>query len=924
MPRQSTAARLARLSRDKYGRVLGPARSSGSPYMGDANAGNIGVGAEIYLTGLGWVDISSDIYYRDGSTKVSISRGLPSASSRIQPQTCSFQLNNRGNRYSPRNALGPYFGLIGRNTPVRLWRMQNGIRRYRFAGEMPSWPTTADISGNDVFTTAQAAGMLRRLSQGTPPVQSAMYRNMINPQRVGAANIVAYWPLEDASGATQYASALPSGSALVVTNPGASPASNSTWSASQPLPVMNAGVLTGSVAPYTATGQTNLRWNMIIPAAGLGATRNIITMYGTGTVRKWVIQVDASGSVILTGYDVSNTAVLNSGAIIDAVNGKNVGGGVQLTQSGGNVVWNVSALDVATYDWATGLTELDFGGTLTGQSVGTITQVVIGDSAGLGSSAIGHVALGNLIAAFGSTGLAMGANDGEPVFSPDAATVSGGASQVGRFLRLCQEQNVAGVEQYGTVYSGDTVTMGAQAPDIFPNWLQQCADTGFNLLSEARDQVALVLRSRLSLYNQSAKLTLDVAQNQLAAQLAPQDDDYYTHNDVTVARTGGSSARAVLNDGSALSVSAPPAGVGQYATSVSVSLGSDGQLADQAGWRLHMGTVNEARFPQVTINLRHPTFQNNLDLMNAALTADIGDLIVINNPPAWAASDPIRLIILGYGETMGAFEHEIVFNCAPASPYQIFILGDPVLGRADTDGSTLAAPLTTILNPNPFFAGGSLAGWGAFNASISVAGTSGSSNPLPSGGPAGYGAVLNPNGGAVPNIAEGLFTVVGGQSYSMSALVYYPSAAQSVQVGIGWNDINGAFISNSLSTTAVAANTWTPLANTITAPNNAATGFVVVGLSGTPSAGDLLYAANVVAWQGAVSVATTGSNAIWTTSASDFPVDIAVGGERMTVTSISGSSSPQAFTVARAVNAVAKPQAAGADVRLWQPPILSL
>ena len=45
---------------------------------------------------------------------------------------------------------------------------------------------------------------------------------------------------------------------------------------------------------------------------------------------------------------------------------------------------------------------------------------------------------------------------------------------------------------------------------------------------------------------------------------------------------------------------------------------------------------------------------------------------------------------------------------------------------------------------------------------------------------------------------------------------------------------------------------------------------------------------------------------------------------RLTVTAASGSSSPQALTVTSAVNGVQKTLPAGADVRLWFPPILAL
>jgi len=72
-----------------------------------------------------------------------------------------------------------------------------------------------------------------------------------------------------------------------------------------------------------------------------------------------------------------------------------------------------------------------------------------------------------------------------------------------------------------------------------------------------------------------------------------------------------------------------------------------------------------------------------------------------------------------------------------------------------------------------------------------------------------------------------------------------------------------------------------------------------------------------------LSVATDNSlYALWITTdgfPDDFPFDINVGGERMTVTGITGTASPQTFTVVRSVNGVTKPQDEGTPVTLWQP-----
>jgi hypothetical protein len=73
---------------------------------------------ELDLAGT-WTDISTYVYTRaDGG--ITLNRGRQNESSAIQPGTCSFQLNNRDGRFSPRNPNGAYYGQIGRNTPVRV------------------------------------------------------------------------------------------------------------------------------------------------------------------------------------------------------------------------------------------------------------------------------------------------------------------------------------------------------------------------------------------------------------------------------------------------------------------------------------------------------------------------------------------------------------------------------------------------------------------------------------------------------------------------------------------------------------------------------------------------------------------------------------------------------------------------------------
>lgn len=70
-----------------------------------------------------------------------------------------------------------------------------------------------------------------------------------------------------------------------------------------------------------------------------------------------------------------------------------------------------------------------------------------------------------------------------------------------------------------------------------------------------------------------------------------------------------------------------------------------------------------------------------------------------------------------------------------------------------------------------------------------------------------------------------------------------------------------------------------------------------------------------------VSVATP-TGPVWSHSDGNF--DIIVAGERMTVTAISGTSTPQTFTVTRSVNGVVKTHASGEDIQLFYPAYYAL
>jgi hypothetical protein len=80
-----------------------------------------------------------------------------------------------------------------------------------------------------------------------------------------------------------------------------------------------------------------------------------------------------------------------------------------------------------------------------------------------------------------------------------------------------------------------------------------------------------------------------------------------------------------------------------------------------------------------------------------------------------------------------------------------------------------------------------------------------------------------------------------------------------------------------------------------------------------------LHDATLTSGAASFQVDTAAGSPLWTTAGGDFPFDIIMSGERITVTSITGSTSPQTFNVTRAVNNIAKAHVAGETVSLFRP-----
>ena len=64
---------------------------------------------------------------------------------------------------------------------------------------------------------------------------------------------------------------------------------------------------------------------------------------------------------------------------------------------------------------------------------------------------------------------------------------------------------------------------------------------------------------------------------------------------------------------------------------------------------------------------------------------------------------------------------------------------------------------------------------------------------------------------------------------------------------------------------------------------------------------------------------TTPGTPLWTTDVTQFPFDVIMSGERITAAAVTGTASPQTFTIKRSINGVVKAHAAGEPVALFTP-----
>lgn len=600
---------------------------------------------------------------------IDISRGDKPEGDTGSPSEASCTIDNRTGNYNPRNPAAALYGVAGRNTPMRV--QVAGVTRS--TTEAASWAPQRSIDKRDAWTPIVGGGIMRRLGQGNAPIRSVAYRALSAP--ANDATRVAYWPVEDESNATAIAGT----PGTVITSP-VQLGQDAVSASSERLAVFgDGGALTFLVPVYNST-EHKVICLFKYPTTELPDLFTVMSVdCQGGTIDRWDL-VYSTGFGLRINFWSGESIVETLGPVAWSTwigDGGEVFSTIELTETGGNINVLHQMVRVSTGQIGTPTD------TVTGHTLGRMWRITVRGN-GL---AFGQLAVGSDTGAFPNYISPTNGTLGTRGYTGEAAGR--------RAVRLGDEEGVT-VTWVGD--PDDTQPMGPQPVLPFLDLVRECARVDDGLLFEPVDDLGMVVRGGRDLYNRDSVLTLDYSLRGISHPFAPALDDRGTRNEVTAKRRNGSSYTARKTTGP-LNVNNPiddPEGVGKYDTQVDVNTSTDAALVGQAWWRVHRGTIDQARYPSITVDLvAIPSLVADVEAV------DIGDRITVTGLPVdWQQGDA-ELVVLGISESIGTHTRTVTFNTVPASAWEVGIVGtgdgsiDVRGARVDAANSTLAGALNS-------------------------------------------------------------------------------------------------------------------------------------------------------------------------------------------------------------------------------------
>lgn len=675
---------------------------------------------EILINGT-WTDITRYVLQRQNS---SVNRGAGGEDNSMPPTTMQLLLRNDDGRFSQDNPTSPYWPYLQQSCQVRFKLTHSGVTYTRAWLETVNAPMVVEANPDLNVVTLDCAGLFQRWER-TNVLDSPLKRTIR-----ACPQLIAYWPMEDEGSNAQTLASAISGKPVMGIKSAIDVANYSGFVGSKPVPSIGDGQVTGRIPSYTPSGNQTLTWLTRGPVAVDDTTIGTALLSG-GTIYRIALLAHTNGDVRLRMYDrdgsnlattsytgahnindrdvlvrfivalsgsdtnwfigVTNQADLSATTTSGTIAGEQIGQYQSLTFGyfnnlgcpvGHAAVYNGQPANLADITQAFGA----YRGETTGARYrricleNGISHRFIGDtSITMGPQPIGtikdilqdcaNVEHAPILESRDDFGLTMYTieslyNQGDNKRLPPNIPVT----TTGTSTSLTVSTDYAawfwqGVQFQLRVASGDALTSAT----VFT--VTSTSTSGSNLVVNFTTSSGTTpTTAHIVTIVRSGWLDFNFASKEVGFPFRPVKDDRLVANTVTIARKDGSSYTATLSVGSR-STKDPPEGIGIHETSDTLNVYSDGQLAPHATWQLGLGTNDEARFPDLDVNLHR---RNLASRQAELLTADVGHLITVDNASGAYMFDQIRQIAAGYTETFdGNKFHTLTWNSVPGRPFDI-------------------------------------------------------------------------------------------------------------------------------------------------------------------------------------------------------------------------------------------------------------
>lgn len=837
-----------------------------------------------------WSDITTDVRLEQ---RIKAKVGAADEAATTQPAKLGLTLDNTAERYS-HGGMSPNWPYVRQGTPVRVRIRPSAAASYAtvFFGYADTWEPNWNLPGTDATVALTASGLLRRLLQNTDPLISVLRRKL-----TADPTVVAYWSCEDGKDADQFTSDLPDGQPMRVTVGSANFAAYSDFVGSGPVPTLRNDAWDGAVTPYANTGEWQARFLAAFPDSGIPDHATILRVYTSHSgVAAWDLRYGTGGSLRLVAVNIEGATVFDSGALGFTVDGRRFRLSVDIADSGPGFAWQVGAVDLDTI-----VGSLVDGDTGSLASHGPVTRVIVNKTVNITGLSPGHLVVHKEIQDFFS----------------DLAQLTAwrGDTPLNRIERLCVENAIP----FNWTGSGSDDhpldKLGPQPIDALVPLLRDAETTGLGsilydggMMNTSPSPIdGLVFIRRYYRENRAPRFTVDAAALQLAPPFVPTNDDQNRLNRAEAQRRDGGTAVAEDTTGP-LGTNA----VGIYSGSETFGSMVDDTMPHYAAWMVHQGTVQGYRYPKLVVDLAAtPALAPAATGVLGLTPGDRVDVANIRSALPQFPRGTVDLAVAGWEHTIGQDTWTVELNCGPYEPWRIAVLaattGDTgeFLARLDTDGSSLAADAgqgaSSLSVAHGVFedfedtalavtlAAGGTAGWSRTNTQAQAGSWSLRSGVI----------THSQTSDAVITLPPGTVTLeFWFRVSSESGFDHFQLLVDGVQVGsnssgtIGWTFVApGTFDLRGASTITFR---YTKDASTSTGEDAA----YIDGLRLIPD------------------------GPLWTTTADDFPLVVDVAGIPVTVTNITGGSSPQTFTVDPGT--VTKPLPSGSTLAVHRPPALAL